>query len=183
MKLKKKGMKLGLGGLVKGWGVDKVVKQLRAAGHRDFFVQAGGDLYLAGKVDGRPWRAGIREPRGPQDATFASTEVSDATFSTSGDYEHFFIQDGVRYHHLIDPRTCMPARASVSATVVAKSAVDAELLTKATFILGSEQGEKLAASFGAQLVLVDPDGGVHTSTALHLEWRAPSGLGQSDAGP
>jgi FAD:protein FMN transferase len=176
VRFKKPGMKLGLGGIVKGWGVDQAVKHLRSVGYQNFFVQAGGDLYLAGKVGDRGWKAGIRDPRGPESKTFARTEASDTTFSTSGDYEHFFIENGVRYHHLIDPRTCQPARRSISATVLAKSAVEAEYLTKATFILGWPEGQKLAASSGAKLVLVDADGGVHFSPELAetFEWSPPT---------
>ena len=180
VRFKKPGMRLGLGGIVKGWGVDQAVKQLRDAGYQNFFVQAGGDLYLSGKVGDRAWKVGIRDPRGAEDKTFARTEVTNATFSTSGDYEHFFIEGGVRYHHLIDPRSCQPARKSVSATVLAKSAVDAEVLTKATFILGWPDGQKLAAGSGAKLVLVDADGGVHFSPELKgaLDWSQPSGFGR-----
>jgi thiamine biosynthesis lipoprotein len=184
VRLKKAGMKLGLGGVVKGWGVDRAVKVLRAAGYKNFFVQAGGDLYLAGHVGDRAWKVGIRDPRGDEESSFARTEVTDATFSTSGDYEHFFVKDGVRYHHIIDPRTCMPARGAVSATILAKSAVDAEFLTKASFILGAKDGLRLAQANGAQLVLVDADGGVHFSPSLKgkLEWWQPSGFGPADAG-
>ena len=80
-------LKLGLGGIAKGWGVDQAVARLRSLGFRDFFVQAGGDLYAAGKKDEHPWRVGIRDPRGPPEKTFALLDVSDAAFSTSGDYE------------------------------------------------------------------------------------------------
>lgn len=174
-----KGMKLGLGGLVKGWGVDRVVTAWRARGLKDFYVQAGGDLYVGGTVEGRKWRVGIRDPRGEKSASFAKLELSDAAFSTSGDYEHFFKKDGVRYHHLIDLRTCWPARASVSTTVLAKSATDAEFLTKAAFILGPQDGQPLARTFGAAAVWVTPDGKIHATEGFEKElldvW-APSGL-------
>lgn len=166
VRLAKKGMRLGLGGLVKGWGVDRAVALLRARGLTDFFVQAGGDLYLAGRNGEQPWRAGIREPRGAADEVLARLEVRDAAFSTSGDYEHFFVKDGVRYHHLIDPRTCRPAPLSRSATVLAKSAVDAEFLTKAAFILGPVEGLALAERLGASAVIVGADGALHASKAL-----------------
>lgn len=174
-----RGMKLGLGGLVKGWGVDQVVSAWRARGLKDFFVQAGGDLYVGGLVEGRKWRVGIRDPRGEKSASFAKLELSDAAFSTSGDYEHFFKKDGVRYHHLIDLRTCWPARASVSTTVLAKSATDAEFLTKAAFILGPKEGQPLVRTFGAAAVWVTPDGKIHATEGFEKElidvW-APSGL-------
>ncbi len=188
VRLKKAGMRLGLGGVVKGWGVDQVARLWRAKGYRNFFIQAGGDLYLAGKVGDRPWRGGIRDPRGPPEQSFARMELSDTAFSTSGDYEHFFVKDGVRYHHIIDLRDCWPARASVSSTVLAKTATDAEFLTKATFVLGPVEGLKLAKRFGASVVLVDSKGGVHFSPELkgRLTWWPPSGFapdgGVPDAG-
>ena len=179
VRLPKKGMALGLGGLVKGWGVDQVVKRLRAGGVKDFFVQAGGDLYLAGRRGDRAWRSGVRDPRGPPDRIFASLEVTDAAFSTSGDYEHSFLKDGVRYHHLLDLRTCLPARASISVTVLARSATDAEVLTKAAFVLGPEAGLALVQRFGAEAVWVLPDGAVRPSPGLSERLQI---LGAVDAG-
>lgn len=175
----KKGMRLGLGGLVKGWGVDRVVAAFRARGLKDFYVQAGGDLYVGGLLGGRPWRVGIRDPRGDKTSSFARLELSDAAFSTSGDYEHFFMKDGMRYHHLIDVRGCQPARASVSTTVLATSATDAEFLTKAAFILGPKEGQPLVRTFGAAAVWVTPDGKVHATEGLEKKlevWTSPSGL-------
>lgn len=166
VRLERAGMQLGLGGFAKGWGVDRAVEKLRALGFRDFFVQAGGDFYAAGKKAGQPWKVGIRDPRGGPEDVFAGLEVSDAAFSTSGDYENFFLLEGVRYHHLIDPRTCSPARASRSATLLAPSAVDAEVLTKAVFILGGEAGLALAREHGAQAVVVTAAGEVLASTGL-----------------
>src|SRR5260370_14889059 len=101
--LKRKGMHANLGGIGKGYAVDQASDILRHWGIRDFMVQFGGDMYVAGHRDGRPWRLGIRDPRGPSDRIFASLDLSDGTFSTSGDYERFFIKDGRRYHHIIDP--------------------------------------------------------------------------------
>ncbi len=166
VKLARPGMRLGLGGVVKGWGVDQAAARLRARGFRNFFIQAGGDLYFAGKNGGRSWRAGIRDPRGPPEQVFARLELSDQAFSTSGDYEHFFLVDQVRYHHLIDLRTCFPAKASRSVTVLAPSATDAEFLTKAAFVLGGDAGLALVERLGAQAVIVDADNQVHVSKGL-----------------
>ena len=105
-------MALGLGGIAKGWAVDRAAEALRARGLTDFLIEAGGDLYAAGKRDGAPWEVGVRDPRGPPEGTIAKLQISDAAVSTSGDYEHFFVAARTRYHHLIDPRTCEPARAS-----------------------------------------------------------------------
>jgi FAD:protein FMN transferase len=166
VRLKRAGMQLGLGGLAKGWGVDHAVKALRGLGLKHFFIQAGGDLYAAGKNGQRPWRVGIRDPRGPADKPFAMLEVSDAAFSTSGDYEHFFLLEGKRYHHVIDPRTCYPAAGSRSATVLTPTALDAEILTKAVFITGGKEGLALAERLGASAVVVTADNQVLVSPAL-----------------
>ena len=166
VRLERAGMQLGLGGLAKGWAVDRAVEKLRALGFKDFLVQAGGDLYAAGRKAGRPWKVGIREPRGEPGRVFAVLEVSDAAFSTSGDYENFFILEGKRYHHLIDPRTCQPATASRSATLLAPSAVDAEVLTKSVFILGGQEGLALAEKHGAGAVIVTAEGQVLASPRI-----------------
>jgi len=152
-------MQLGLDGLAKGWGVDEAVKKQRGLGFKfkDFFVQAGGDFFAGGKKAGRPWKVGIRDPRGERDSVFAVFEVSDAAFSTSGDYKNFFLLEGKRYHHIIDPRTSYPATGSRSATVLAPSAVDAEVLTKSVFILGGKEGLALAEKHGATAVEVTAD--------------------------
>jgi FAD:protein FMN transferase len=172
VKLEKAGMKMHLGGIGKGFGVDHAVAILKQAGLTDFMVQAGGDLYVAGRHGDRAWRVGIRDPRGPPSAYFAAAEVTDATFSTSGDYERFFIKDGKRYHHIIDPDVGRPAMASRSVTIMAKDATLAEGLSKCVFILGPEKGLKLAdATPGVGVVIVDADNRVHISKRLEGKVR------------
>ena len=116
---------------------------LRRAGLRDFMIQAGGDLYVAGRKNGRPWRLGINDPRGPAGRSFATVDLTDATFSTSGDYARFFIKDGIRYHHLLDPATGQPARGCRSVTIVADSPLVADGLSTGVFILGPAAGMAL----------------------------------------
>jgi thiamine biosynthesis lipoprotein len=165
-RLTRAGMQVGLGGIAKGWGVDRAVSELRRRGLSSFTVQAGGDLYAAGTRGGRPWRVGVRDPRGPPGEAFAWLEVSDAAFSTSGDSERFAVVDGVRHHHLIDPRTCRPATASRQASVLAPTALQAEVLGKAVFVLGGEEGLRLAERGGAAAVVVTSGGAVLSSPAL-----------------
>jgi len=141
--LRRKGMRVNLGGIGKGYAVDRAVDILRRSGLRDFMIQAGGDMYVAGRRGDRPWRLGIRDPRGPADRVFAALDLSDSTFSTSGDYERFFMKDGVRYHHIIDLRTGEPARLSRSVTLVTDRAVIADALAKGVFILGPDAGMAL----------------------------------------
>jgi thiamine biosynthesis lipoprotein len=160
------GMKLGLGGIAKGWATDRAVAILRAHGLHDFAVQAGGELFVAGGHGDRPWWVGVRDPRG--DGPFARVRLSDAAFDTSGDYERFFEVDGVRYHHIVDPETGWPARASRSATVLAPDATTADALSTALFVLGPERGKAvLAAHFpGVEAVWVDAGGRVAATNGL-----------------
>jgi thiamine biosynthesis lipoprotein len=166
-RLRRAGQKITLGGIAKGYAVDRAVALLRAAGFADFIVQAGGDMYVAGRRGDRPWRVGIRDPRGPRDAYFAMTEVTDRTFSTSGDYERFTIKDGRRYHHIIDPATGYPADKVRSVTIMAKDATTAEGLSKTLFIWGPERGMKLVESLpDVEAVIVGADNQVTVSKGL-----------------
>jgi thiamine biosynthesis lipoprotein len=141
--LRRKGMSITLGGIAKGYAVDKAVKLLHDVGFVHFMVQAGGDMYISGKKGDKPWVVGIRDPRSTAVATFASTAIEDRSFSTSGDYERGFVKDGVRYHHILDPRTGQPARASRSVTIKAKDAFTADAWSKVMFILGWKESLKV----------------------------------------
>jgi thiamine biosynthesis lipoprotein len=141
--LARKGMSIHLGGIGKGYAIDRGAAVLRRHGLRDFMIHSGGDLYVAGLKDGRPWRLAIQDPRGPANQAFAEIDLSDGTFSTSGDYERFFIKDGQRYHHILDPATAAPARGTRSVTIVANSATVADGLSTGVFIMGPERGMAL----------------------------------------
>lgn len=159
------GMALGLGGIAKGWAVDRLAAGLRRAGIRDFAIKLGGDLYAAGTKGGRPWTAGILDPRDPG-RVIATLDLADRAFSTSGDYERFFVKDGVRYHHIIDPATGRPATASRSVTALCPGATIAEAVTKPVFIWGPERGIPFATSLGCEVVVIDGAGEVHVSPGL-----------------
>jgi thiamine biosynthesis lipoprotein len=139
VKLKKKGMRITLGGIAKGYAVDRAVAILREMGFQDFIVQAGGDMYVAGTKGGKKWVVGIRDPRGKAADTFAVAPIENASFSTSGDYERAFVSDGVRYHHILDTKTGQPARTTRSVTVKAKDAFTADSWSKVLFILGASK--------------------------------------------
>ena len=165
--LKRKGMRVNLGGIGKGYAVDRAVDILRRSHLRNFMIQAGGDMYVAGMRDGRPWRLGIRDPRGPADKIFAALDLTDSTFSTSGDYERFFMKDGRRYHHIIDLTTGEPARLSRSVTLVTERAVIADALAKGVFILGPDAGMALIERTpGVQGVIVSAKNEVSISSGL-----------------
>ena len=163
--LKRAGMRIGLGGIAKGYAVDKCAAVLRAHGLGDFIVQAGGDLFAAGSKSGTPWSVGIQDPRSGHGDAFAMAPIVDHAFSTAGDYERGFVLDGRRYHHIIDPHTGYPATASRSVTVFAPSALLADALDDAVFIIGPERGLALAATF--------PDVGVVIVDAHNKVWISP----------
>jgi len=162
--LKDKGMAINLGGIAKGYAVDKATEILRRAGFKDGLIQAGGDLMCAGNKLGKPWTTGIRDPRGPRDAVFAVMQLDDHAFSTAGDYERFFFLGGKRYHHILDPKTGQPARASKSVTIYAPNAFLADAVDDAVFIMGWKKGIEMVESLpDVGAVVVDAAGKVHMS--------------------
>ena len=141
--LSRRGMRVNLGGIGKGYAVDRGVAILRKHEVRVFMIQAGGDMFVAGRRGDRSWRVGIRDPRGPADKSFAALDLSNGTFSTSGDYERAFMKDLLRYHHIIDPATGEPARGCRSVTLVTDRAVLADGVAKGVFVLGPKDGMAL----------------------------------------
>lgn len=168
IQLAKTGTKISLGGIAKGYAVDRAVKVLDDAGLRSFYVQAGGDLFARGKKpDGSDWQAGIRDPRGADGQYFAMISLSDHAFSTAGDYERSYVVGGKRYHHIIDPRTGHPATASRSVTIWAKTALLADEIDDAVFIMGPEKGLKLVESLDdVGAVIVDAKNNLWISQRL-----------------
>lgn len=130
---------LAVGGVAKGYAVDRAIEVLRSHGIEGAIVNAGGDLYCLGTNNGRPWVVGIQHPDDPN-AVIDTLHVSDGAVATSGDYQRFFEYDGVRYHHVIDPSNGLPARLSRSATVLAPTTEQADALATALFIAGPEAG-------------------------------------------
>jgi FAD:protein FMN transferase len=159
---------IGLGGIAKGYAVDRAAAVLEKAGLTSFFVQAGGDLFARGKKpDGTDWQAGIRDPRGPESRWFAKLPLSDHAFSTAGDYERSYVVGGKRYHHIIDPRTGYPATACRSVTIWAPTALAADEIDDAVFILGPKKGFELVESIeGVGAVVVDAKNNVWVSKRL-----------------
>ena len=128
-----------VGGVAKGYAIDRAVAVLSAAGVKHASVNAGGDMRLIGDRRGSPWRIGIQHPR-QSDNILAKINVAGKAVVTSGDYERTFEVDGVRYHHILDPRTGYPARRCQAVTVVADRAAVADALATAAFVLGPEKG-------------------------------------------
>ncbi|HTM18997.1 MAG TPA: FAD:protein FMN transferase [Kofleriaceae bacterium] len=165
--LRRKGMAINLGGVAKGYAVDKARPLIERDGLSDYILRAGGDLYVSGRHGARQWVVGIRDPRGPAEDSFAAAALENCTFSTSGDYERFVVKDGVRYHHILDPKTAYPAWKSRSVTVMARDATTADAWSKPLFILGPVDGMKLLAKVpGLEAVWVDDKNQVTVSAGL-----------------
>jgi FAD:protein FMN transferase len=146
---------LDLGGIAKGYAVDRAVAALRDWGITDGLVNAGGDLYALGSsADGGPWLVGIRSPADPQRLA-GTLHLQDRAVATSGDYEQFFDHGGMRYHHLLDPATAAPRIAGIhSCTVAADSCMAADAGATAVFGLGDNDARRVLARGGRGAELV-----------------------------
>ena len=140
--LEREGMKIDLGGIAKGYAADEAVSVLTEADVRRGIIDFGGNIFVLGRKNKEtPWRVGIQHPRGRRGSFLGILEVTDKAVVSSGDYERFFLRDGVRYHHILDPDTGYPVRnALVSVTVVAEDSLTADALSTAVFSMGLERG-------------------------------------------
>ncbi len=164
--LSKAGMAMGLGGIAKGYAVDSAARLLNKMGIKDFIIKAGGDMRVQGSLGGKLWRIGIRHPRS-KDKLLARLPLKNISISTSGDYEHFFIKDGVLYHHIIDPRTGYPARGSRSVTIIGPDTMTTDALSTAVFVMGPRAGLALVERLtGIEAIIVDEKGGLHRSRGI-----------------
>jgi thiamine biosynthesis lipoprotein len=165
------GMRIGLGGIAKGYGVDRAMAVLRARGVEHALVNAGGDLKALGFDGPVPWDIAIKHPR-DRERVIAVLRVSNTALVTSGDYERFFEHAGRRFHHILDPRTGYPSTGAMSATVVAPSAEFADALATALCVMGSDSGLALIESLPrVEAILVSMDGRVHASAGLRTSLR------------
>jgi thiamine biosynthesis lipoprotein len=167
--LRKKGMLVDPGGIAKGYAADKATAVLREHGIRSGIVAVAGDIMTFGsKPDGTPWKIGIRNPRARdgEDDIMAAILLSDRAISTSGDYERFFIEDGRRYHHLLDPRTGHSAGLCKCVSVIAKEGSLADPLATGIFVLGPEKGMKVLEKLGFDGIIVDSQDKIHMTPKI-----------------
>lgn len=157
--------RIDLGAYAKGAAVGAALDALRSAGVSHALVDAGGDLAAIGDAGGRPWRIGVRDPRGPGIIAGLDLAPGEAVF-TSGDYERRFEWDGVTYHHVLDPRTGRPARATASVTVVHFDPALADAAATALFVAGDEW-PRVARALGVDVVMrVTPAGAIEATAAF-----------------
>jgi thiamine biosynthesis lipoprotein len=155
-------MKIGLGAIAKGYAVDRAAQIFRSNNIDNFSINAGGDLYAAGRV----WEIGLRDPRNKKDLV-ALIPAQNAAVATSGDYERYFEIDGERYSHIIDPRSGWPAKGTISVTVLAPLAWQADALATAVFVLGPIEGMAIVeAQINVEAIIIDSAGNIHFSSGL-----------------
>lgn len=166
--LRKAGQSLDLGGIAKGYAADEVRRILLGHGIIDALINLGGNIVAMGhREDGRPWQIGIQNPLSSRGEHIGTIEASDQTIVTSGSNEQFFIRDGVRYHHIIDPRTGFPAATDLlSVTSVCSCSTDADALTTAIFVSGITDSIRLLDSADAQAVFVTTNGDLFLTEGL-----------------
>jgi thiamine biosynthesis lipoprotein len=169
--LEKLGMQIDVGGIGKGYAAEHAAAVMREAGAVGGLIGIAGDFRIFGRrADGTAWPVGIQHPR-RSESILATLESNDEAISTSGDYERFFFKDGIRYHHILDPRTLSPARLCQSVTIVAPDATTADGLATGVFVMGPEKGLALVERLGIAAVIVDSQGRVTISSRLRNRIR------------
>jgi thiamine biosynthesis lipoprotein len=162
----KPGMRIDLGGIAKGYAVDRSVELLRGMGIEHAMVNAGGDTRLLGDRLGKPWIVGIRDPRN-EGRMVTRLPLEDEAISTSGDYERYFEDNGVRYHHILVPGTGKSASEVRSVTILGSDATLTDGLSTTVFVLGVERGMQLVGRLpDVEAVIVDKDGRIFYSDGL-----------------
>ena len=174
LRFAREGVRIDLGGFAKGHAVDNAAAILARRGIKNAIVSAGGDSRVMGDHRGRPWTIAIRDPRRPGEVV-AVLPLEDTAISTSGDYERYFEHDGVRCHHVLDPKTGKSPSSVHSVTILAADGLTTEGLSKSVFVLGVEKGMRLIESQeGVDAVVIDAAGQLHYSSGL-LDGGAQAG--------
>jgi len=172
--LEKPGMRIDVGGIGKGYAADQAVDALRKAGAIAGVVALSGDIKTFGRLpDGKMFPIGIQHPR-EDGSVLVWIDLQDEAISTAGDYERFFERNGVRYHHILDPRTLQPARSCQSVTVIAREGVWADGLDTGIFVMGAELGMRLVEALpDMEAIIVDAEGHLLVSSGLKQRVRLP----------
>ncbi len=167
--LPEEGMGIDVGGIAKGYAVDEAARILREAGIQHALIDFGGDIFTIGtRVDGKPWRIGVQHPSSVRQDLLAVVEIVDLAIVSSGDYERYFEQNGIRYHHILDPATGMPSRSGLtSATVIGPDSIGADALSTAVFVMGLDDGMELIESLpGYEAIFATTNRRVYVSSGL-----------------
>ena len=162
-------MKLDVGAIAKGYAVEMAARSLEENGVTGYVINVGGNVRTVGtKGDGAPWTVGIENPEEDSDEAYlAYLELTGESLVTSGSYQRYYMVDGKRYHHIIDPVTLMPSEGYVSVSVVCESSADGDALSTALFCMEIEEGMTLIESLpDTEAIWVLPDGTRHESSGF-----------------
>lgn len=168
--LKEKGMRIGFGGIGKGYAAEMAKRVLQQRGAESGIVNASGDLTAWGyQPNGKPWTIGIADPNAAREA-FSYLEITNTSIATSGDYEKFVVIDGKKYSHTIDPRTGLPVRGIKSVTIICPNAEIADVMATPVMIIGAQVGLDMINQInGLSCIIVDDNDVVHTSKNIRLK--------------
>jgi len=170
----REGMRIDLGGIAKGYAVDRSIEILKHRGITHALVSAGGDTRVLGDHQGRPWMVAIRDPR-RRDGMVAVLPLVDTAISTSGDYERYFEAGGKRYHHIINPKTGKSATGVRSVSIIAADATTTDGLSTSVFVMGRERGMALVERLkNVDAIIVDDSGKMYYSSRLQQAAPAPA---------
>ncbi len=175
-------VKIDLGGIAKGYAVDNAIALLKQCGIDNGLVSAGGDSRILGDRHGKPWMMGVRHPR-KQGGIAVSLPLNNTAVSTSGDYERYFVEDGQRYHHIIQPQTGHSAADVISVTVLGDEALSTDALSTTVFVLGVQQGLALIETMvEMEAIIIDAQGKMHYTSGLMPPQSRISQIQQSQGG-
>ncbi len=174
--LLRKNVRLGLGGIAKGYALRKAMEILKKRGITDAIVEAGGDLQVLGSRGEVPWSVGLAHPRRKAILALISMTAGESV-ATSGDYERFALYKGKRYHHIINPRTGYPARGLISVSVLTADPVEADAYATALFVMGKDKAvHLLQRNPRLKAVLIDRDLKVYASRELMQRFTPTDGV-------
>lgn len=163
VEFKREGMAIDLGGIAKGYALDCAIRVLKERGVKEVLINAGGDIKVTGKRD---WKIGLQHPR-KEDEVLVVIKLKDQAIATTGDYQRYFIREGKRYHHIINPKTGYSAVECMSVTIIGPSAIQTDILATGVFILGPEKGMELIKSLeSTEGIIINAQGQIFLSPGL-----------------
>lgn len=166
--LPEKGMLLDLGGVAKDYAVNKAITVLKAQGIKSALINAGGDIQVIGtRPDSKPWRIGVQDPRNPEGVSAIVSLTEWDMLQTSGDYQRYFMKDGIRYSHILSPKTGWQPKGVVSVTLVYSTSTRSAIASSGFMVLGVEKGLAILQNIpGVEAIFVTSEGKIITTPGL-----------------
>lgn len=174
--LARRGMRIDLGGIAKLYILDAGLNTLRQQGVENALINGGGDVLASSTAGTRPWRVGIRDPRRPE-RLLAAIDIRRGFVASSGDYERFFVRDGRRYHHVLDPKTGYPTQGPHGVTLVGDTLDNVNGMGTAAMVLEAAAARELIRRSGAQALVAGRDGSLWVTPSLRERLIAPASSG------